>query len=168
MQQQTIQTQPISASQIIGALTTGSLVLTDVERIVIGRLIQARPAANASSGDVKTFAIGERVEFVHRAEAVLGVVQRINDKTIAVRSDDGRDWRVPPRLLSKASADAPLAPVEALDPGRGFRRGDTVSFHARGRMRIGTVTKINEKTISIATDSGDWRVSPHILTKVAA
>ena len=45
---------------------------------------------------------------------------------------------------------------------------DRVSFVHNGRQYEGTVTRLNQKTISITLDDGTrWNVAPSLLTKVA-
>ena len=45
---------------------------------------------------------------------------------------------------------------------------DRVSFVHNGRQYEGTVTRLNQKTISIMLDDGTrWNVAPSLLTKVA-
>ena len=46
-----------------------------------------------------------------------------------------------------------------------FAIGDVVSFTAKGGTHSGTVTKLNPKTVVVATRVGTWRVSPTLLTK---
>ena len=50
-----------------------------------------------------------------------------------------------------------------------FRVGDRVTFESKrhGQMIVGTITKINVKTIAVDTDSGmHWKVSPSLLSPV--
>lgn len=41
--------------------------------------------------------------------------------------------------------------------------GMKAKFMARGSMREGIITKVNQKSISIKTDIGVWRVSPSLI-----
>ena len=48
--------------------------------------------------------------------------------------------------------------------GRSFRVGDAVYFNDRRGMKVtGTIEKINQKTIKVATMGGTWKVSPSLL-----
>ncbi len=49
-----------------------------------------------------------------------------------------------------------------------FFPGDQVSFRPPGRgKQIGTLVRLNKKTVSVITESGQkWNVSPHLLRKV--
>ncbi|WP_372997573.1 hypothetical protein [Marinobacter sp.] len=48
------------------------------------------------------FAVGDKVKFPFKGQQVEGRVVRINRKSISVDSDNGRGYRVPPRLLRVA------------------------------------------------------------------
>ena len=51
-----------------------------------------------------------------------------------------------------------------------FRKGDKVRFtSSKGEVISGTVTRVNQKTVSMRCDDGihGWRVSPTLLEKVA-
>lgn len=57
---------------------------------------------------------GDRVWFLARSgRKMLGTVKRFNTKTVSVDGDDGRRWKVPPRLLN------PLPAVPALEAQAG-------------------------------------------------
>lgn len=49
-----------------------------------------------------------------------------------------------------------------------FGVGDRVEFTDKwGKKQTGTVTKINQRTVSLDADTGvSWRVSPRFLTKI--
>ena len=49
-----------------------------------------------------------------------------------------------------------------------FRIGERVKFHPDGQPELlGTLTRYNKKTVTVATDAGQqWNVSPSLLTKV--
>lgn len=50
-----------------------------------------------------------------------------------------------------------------------FTKGDRVGFQAPdGRMLEGMVLRLNKKTISVATDVGQWNVAPGLLRLVKA
>lgn len=47
-----------------------------------------------------------------------------------------------------------------------FIRGDKVTFTTRsGEKVVGTVAKINQKTITVNTVNSQWKVSPSLLKK---
>ena len=43
---------------------------------------------------------------------------------------------------------------------------DKVMFEHYGEKIIGTVTRLNQRTVTIKTDKGGWKVSPSLLTKI--
>ncbi len=63
------------------------------------------------------------------------------------------------QLTQKAHALAAMSQFHVLD---------RVSFVHNGKQYEGTVTRLNQKTISIMVDDGTrWNVAPSLLTKVA-
>lgn len=56
---------------------------------------------------------------------------------------------------------------------RAVMLGDVVEFDARGRKVIGTVTKVNQKTLQVREDRGglvstNWKVTASLVAKVEA
>lgn len=47
-----------------------------------------------------------------------------------------------------------------------FDLGDRVSFQSEGRQVEGLVIRVNQKTVSIKTKEGIWRIHPRFLTKM--
>ena len=47
-----------------------------------------------------------------------------------------------------------------------FDLGDKVSFQSEGRQVEGIVIRVNQKTVSIKTKDGLWRIHPRFLTKM--
>jgi len=45
--------------------------------------------------------IGDKVSFSHNGHTIVGIVTKKNPKTVLVRSDDQRLWKVHPPLLSR-------------------------------------------------------------------
>jgi len=63
------------------------------------------------------------------------------------------------QLAQKAHALAVMSQFHVLD---------RVSFVHNGKQYEGTVTRLNQKTISITLDDGSrWNVAPSLLTKIA-
>jgi hypothetical protein len=134
-----------------------------------------------------TFNIGDTVLFGREnGEKTLGRVVKINASTIKVEQTEERGgrpigtvWRVAASLiypLEGAPALPALAPLVALPPMPGtarpsFRIGQRVSFNAKGRTVVGTVARVNEKTVTVDhCDDGSrgWRVSPSLLVPANA
>ena len=122
--------------------------------------------------------IGQQVYFGRTAgEKTLGTVLKINGASIKVRQDEARggkpigtEWRVHPSLVYPFDgAKVVIPPTVARTPARqsGWSVGDRVSFTAKdGRVVTGTVTRVNEKTVTVERcDDGSrgWRVSPSML-----
>ena len=50
-----------------------------------------------------------------------------------------------------------------------FNIGNRVSFDSKHGRQLGTLTKFNQKTVTVVTENGHrWRISPHLLSKVNA
>ena len=125
------------------------------------------PAPQGLSGRVGAqYAVGDAVEFVGRRGAtVRGRVERINEKTVSVMAEDGRGWRVNPRLLTKTDRQK-LDMSQADSRQRRFGIGDAVCFEGRdGKVVMARVTKINTKTVGVVLDGSGQagRISPALL-----
>lgn len=64
-----------------------------VERIKMLRAMQAHV-------DMMAFNLGARVSFDSQEGRLFGTLVKYNRKTVTVLTDDGRQWRVSPSLLS--------------------------------------------------------------------
>ena len=47
-----------------------------------------------------------------------------------------------------------------------FEVGDRVTFQNEGRQTEGIVIRVNQKTLSLKTRDGFWRIHPRFLTKI--
>lgn len=124
--------------------------------------------------------VGQAIRFVdHRAntpELTLrtGRVTDLQDRHAVVRDDALRQhWKLPYVAIEAESAGAADPAVEqppqpAPRPSReSFRVGDRVSFDDRHlQPRIGTITRVNERTATIDCDGQRWRVSFQLLRQV--
>jgi hypothetical protein len=65
--------------------------------------------------DMMAFNLGTRVSFDSQHGRQLGTLVKYNRKTVTVLSDDGRQWRVSPGLLSpvKDAGNTPSQPPKA-------------------------------------------------------
>lgn len=59
-----------------------------------------------------------------------------------------------------------LSEIKTGDALRKFEIGDRVSFQNEGRTVEGMVVRVNQKTATIQTKEGSWRIPPRFLTKV--
>ena len=134
-----------------------------------------------------TFNVGDLVLFGRtHGEKTRGRVVGTNAKTIKVEQTEERGgrpigtvWRVASSLvypLEGSPALPSLAPLVALPPMPGtarpsFRVGQRVAFTAKGRTIVGTVARVNTKTVTVDhCDDGSrgWRVSPSLLVPANA
>lgn len=137
---------------------------------------------------MSTFNIGDLVLFGRtHGEKTRGRVVKINGSTIKVEQTEERGgrpvgtvWRVASSLVYPLEGAATLlpslAPLVALPPVPGaarptFRVGQRVAFTAKGRSIVGTVARVNAKTVTVDhCDDGSrgWRVSPSLLVPANA
>ena len=61
--------------------------------------IRARQSAVQLEEGAK-FSVGDKVSFEEKYSTVSGIIQKINRKTIVVKTSQGQQWRVSPSLLS--------------------------------------------------------------------
>jgi len=133
-----------------------------------------------------TFNIGDTVLFGRtNGEKTRGRVVKINASTIKVEQTEERGgrplgtvWRVAaslvyplegspaPVVIAPVALESVLARLLAGSLAGSFRVGQRVSFNAKGRTVVGTVARVNEKTVTVDhCDDGSrgWRVSPRML-----
>ena len=53
------------------------------------------------SSAVVTFQAGDRVRWEHKCQTYEGIVKKRNQKTLSIRSDNGRKWTIAPSFLTK-------------------------------------------------------------------
>ena len=87
-----------------------------VERIKMLRAMQAHV-------DMMAFNLGARVSFDSQEGRHLGTLVKYNRKTVTVRTDDGRQWRVSPSLLAAVNDvdQSPAADDQAVDSKKRLR-----------------------------------------------
>ncbi len=60
-----------------------------------------------------------------------------------------------------------LDSVHAFQEMMAFDLGAKVSFESNRGRQMGTIVKLNKKTVGVLTESGQkWNVSPHLLSQV--
>lgn len=99
--------------------------LTEIELLELNRQIVQRLKflENARAHlAMMEFCPGEQVHFYPDGRtAVAGTIVKLNQKTIAVLTEDGRRWKVAPSLLHKGAAkaamiqDGNIVPIRARD-----------------------------------------------------
>ncbi|MET0962362.1 MAG: hypothetical protein ABWY05_06020 [Noviherbaspirillum sp.] len=122
----------------------------------------------------KNLHVGAQVEFFHHPINALaaGKVLKLRPTEALVQLDGtNHAWWLPypaivadPAQRPPAAASSPAAPVaDTIE----FQVGDVVGFTDKYlREHVGTVVRLNQKTVSINCDGGSWRVSRHFLRKV--
>lgn len=90
---------------------------------------------------------------------ITGQLVRINRKTSTVQAL-GTNWLVPHGFLRPGSAP-PDAPAPRLRPAPRdrFSRGEEVYFRHKGQRLEGHVIRVNQKTCTVETAEGRWRVA---------
>jgi hypothetical protein len=121
----------------------------------------------------KRLHLGAQVMFFdHRTNALMpGRAIELRQKDLCVQ-EDGKStiWILPYAAIVIEStvraaqpAPPPNAPINATD----FNVGDTVCFTDKYlRERVGTVIRLNDKTLSVSCDGERWRVTRRILRKM--
>ncbi len=118
--------------------------------------------------------LGAQVMFFdHRTKAMApGRVIELRQKEVCVQ-DDGmhsRQWILPYAAIVAESVAGTAKPAPATQPPVNttvFNVGDMVTFTDKYlRERVGTVTRLNDKTVSVLCDGERWRVTRRILRKI--
>lgn len=111
--------------------------------------------------------------FDHRSNALApGRVIELRQKEVCVQEDGihNRQWILPYAAIiaeSAAHTAQPAPPTQAPVSTTTFNVGDTVTFTDKYfRERVGTVIRLNDKTVSVLCDGERWRVTRRILHKI--
>lgn len=138
-----------------------------------------------------TLNIGDTVLFGREnGEKTRGRVVKINASTIKVEQTEERGgrpigtvWRVAaslvhpledspaPVVIAPVALESVLARLLAGSLAGSFRVGQRVTFTTQGRTVVGTVARVNTKTVTVDhCDDGSrgWRVSPSLLVPANA
>lgn len=133
------------------------------------------------------FNIGDKVLFGRpNGEKTQGRIVKINPSSVKVEQIEARGgrpigtvWRVAPSFIfpledsPSLPALAPLIAIPSMSgvPRPSYRIGQRVAFTAKGRTVVGTVVRVNDKTLTIEhCDDGSrgWRVPPAMVSLVNA
>ena len=151
-----------------------SLQLYQLKAFIEGMLADPRRGIAARA----SLHLGQAVQFVDFRDGQMrsGKVIAMKDTQATVLEEGTkRTWKLPCvaiEALTDADRQAPYEPppepVSAATKAREFNRGDRVSFDDRdGRVQIGVVVRVNQRTATIDTgDGGNWRVPFHLLRHV--
>jgi hypothetical protein len=117
----------------------------------------------------KTLCVGAQVEFFHHPTNALeaGKVLELRQKEALVQLDGtSHAWWLPYPAIVADPAQRPPAAAPAVD-ATVFQVGDVVGFTDKYlHEHVGTVVRINQKTVSVGCDGESWRVARHFLRKV--
>lgn len=117
--------------------------------------------------------LGARVMFFHHRthDLAAGTIMEFRPTEVAVQDETTRkQWWLPyaavvpgPATQRVSDPPTPHPPKKAAN----FQVGDTVGFTDKYlREHVGTIIRINDKTVSIDCDGERWRVSPRLLRKI--
>jgi hypothetical protein len=111
--------------------------------------------------------------FDHRTSALApGHVVELRQKEVCVQEDGlhHRQWILPYAAIAVESVGRTTQPAPAQQAPIGtaaFDIGDTVTFTDKYlRERVGTVMRLNDKTVSVLCDGERWRVTRRLLRKI--
>lgn len=117
--------------------------------------------AQAAAEFKRQFRPGQTVHFDGgpRRGFISGQLVRVNKKSCTVAAT-GANWHVPHGFLRDGPAPADARPpVRPVLPQDRFNAGDEVYFRVEGQRLEGKIVRVNRKTCTVRTSSGDWRVS---------
>lgn len=117
--------------------------------------------------------LGAPVMFFHHRTNCLapGRVVELRQKEVCVQEDSTHSqWVLPYAAIVVESAARTAQPAPPPQPPVNttvFNVGDTVTFTDKYfRERVGTVIRLNDKTVSVLCDGERWRVTRRILRKI--
>ena len=115
--------------------------------------------------------LGQTIQYfeANRNRVFEAVVEQVKQTRVVVRDTvEGRRWDIPLCAINIRHSD-----VRIEDPQRqGLTKvqvqvGDLVGFMDRSNIeRAGTVVRLNQKTVTVESEEGSWRVSYLLLYKV--
>jgi hypothetical protein len=98
-----------------------------------------------------------------RRGTITGKLVRVNRKSCTVAAL-GANWHVPHGFLRPGEAPPDARPAQRrATPRDRFSRGDRVYFRSDGKRYEGLITRVNQKTCTVQTPEGDWRVTFSLL-----
>ena len=86
--------------------------LFDLNRQVVGRIEHLQGLKTRAN--LARFQVGDRVSFPSEGRQIEGIVIRVNQKTISIKTKDSY-WRIHPRFLTKLPGPKAVIPQDVLD-----------------------------------------------------
>lgn len=87
--------------------------LVDLNRRVVRRIQYL--ASLKTRAQLDRFEVGDRVTFQSEGRAVVGVVIRVNRKTLSIHTDDHGHWNIHPKFLTKVQTTGSTLPQDVRD-----------------------------------------------------
>lgn len=121
-----------------------------------------------------SFTSGDKVKFTFKGQIIYGIVNRLNRKTITVKTTLG-SFRVAPSALIHVSEPEWNSNINTEIPNPKeseylsqktniFTVGDQIRFIYKGKSHSGTVERVNRKSITIQGELGRFRAHPNRLS----
>ncbi|MHA2073119.1 MAG: hypothetical protein ACW97X_00705 [Candidatus Hodarchaeales archaeon] len=121
-----------------------------------------------------SFTREDKVKFTFKGQLIYGIVNKVNRKTITVKTRL-RSFRVTPGALIHVNEPEwnlninteipkPKESDHLSQKTKVFKIGDQIRFRYKGKSYSGTVKKINRKTITIQGELGRFRAHPNRLS----
>ena len=88
---------PVEISEILTQLNETQLL--HLNRMIVERLKLFHRAKSLNA--MKDLNVGDTVFFDYFGEKIYGVVLRLNQKSVSLKAENGKEWKVAPQLLSK-------------------------------------------------------------------
>lgn len=88
---------PVEVSETL--LTLNEAQLLQLHHMVTERLRLFHRAKSLNA--MKDLNIGDTVFFDYAGEKIRGIILRLNQKSVTLRAENGKQWKVSPQLLSR-------------------------------------------------------------------
>lgn len=134
----------------------------------VGQVPEGRPLTE-SMPEFSSFSVSDPVRFMHGGKSVRGHIARKTPRRALVVAADGREYRVPWRLLVRNEGGRKKSVSLYVDTLKArFRPDDEVSFpHGSGRLG-GVIARLGPRRALVACAGGkDYRVPYALLEPVA-
>lgn len=73
--------------------------LCELNRHIVEKLKLINKARSLAK--MSAFTLGSRIYFMHEERKVLGIITRLNQRSVSIIADDGMRWTVAPQFLFK-------------------------------------------------------------------
>ena len=136
-------------------------------RTAIGHMLQNPKRIVAIRQRLHT---GQPVEFwsLQDRRTYRGRIAQFKPDQLLIHRDDNRfAWVEYAALIIEGLQSAPEAPSRPMLRREDFRVGDTVGFEGRDLLQhVGKIVRLNQKSATVSSDDGEWRVSYALLYRV--